>query len=358
MKKVIIILLILFINIINVYGISDTSHSSIIMDIDSGRILYQKDSNTERLIASTTKLMTLLTALKLGEYQLDNEVKVGEEVLKMYGTNMYLNVGEVVTLKDLLYGLIMRSGNDASVVIATYLSGGIDDFVKSMNKIAHEIGMHNSTFKNPHGLDEETKNYSTAYDLGILIRYLYLNYSTYLEILGTKYYDFQSNLKSYELINRCKMIFTYKYTTTCKNGYTPKAGKSLVTTASKNNLNLLIVTLDDFDIYNNHERLYEYYFNKFENYKIIDKNTFKIPNNNTNNYYLKNNVYYPLTNKEKDKINTKIIIENKDNILGKISISLNNKVIHEENIYKKEIIKKDNNSIIKNLKNILKNIFK
>ena len=357
MKKIVIVLLILFINIINVYA-SDTSHSSIVMDIDSGRILYQHDSNTERLIASTTKLMTFLTALKLGEYSLDDKVKVGEEVLKMYGTNMYLNIDEELTLRDLLYGLILRSGNDSSVVIATYLSGSIDNFVNDMNKIAKEIGMNNTIFKNPHGLDEETKNYSTAYDLAILTRYLYLNYPIFREIAGSKYYDFESNLKSYSLINRCKIIFTYKYITTCKNGYTPLAGKSLITTATKNNLNLLIVTLDDFDIYENHERLYEYYFNKYENLKIIDKNNFKIPNIANNNYYIKNNFYYPVKADEKDKIKTKIIIDNKDNILGRISVFLDEKLIHEENIYKEEINKEEKISFFKNLKNIIKNIFK
>ena len=358
MKKILVMLIVFLTFKINVLAISDTSHSSIVMDIDSGRILYQKDSNTERLIASTTKLMTFLTALKLGEYKLDDEVKVGDEVLKMYGTNMYLSVGETVTLRDLLYGLMMRSGNDASVVIATYLSGNIDDFVKEMNKQAKLLGMNNSTFKNPHGLDEETKNYSTAYDLGVLTRYLYLNYPEFLEIAGSKYYDFQSDLKSYELINRCKIIFTYKYTTTAKNGYTPKSGKSLVTTASKNNLNLLIVTLDDFDIYQNHERLYEYYFNKYENYLIIDKNTFKIPDSLfKDKYYLKNNFYYPVTNDEKEKIETKILVENKDDILGKISILLNNKVIHEEPIYKLEE-QITNESFFDKIKKLIGKIFK
>ncbi|MBR3661127.1 MAG: D-alanyl-D-alanine carboxypeptidase [Bacilli bacterium] len=337
MRKIVIILIIFLSFKINVLGINDTSHSSIVMDIDSGRILYQKDSNTKRLIASTTKLMTFLTALKLGEYKLDDEVKVGEEVLKMYGTNMYLSVGEIVTLRDLLYGLILRSGNDASVVIATYLSGSTYEFVNEMNKNAKLLGMNNSVFYNPHGLDEETKNYSTAYDLGVLTRYLYLNYPEFLEIGGSKYYNFQSNLKSYELINRCKIIFTYKNITTAKNGYTPKSGKSLVTTASKNNLNLLIVTLDDYNIYENHERLYEYFFNKYENYLIIDKNSFKIPNSLfKDKYYLKNNFYYPITNSEKDKIETKILTLEKDNILGKISVSLNKKIIHEEPIYKLE----------------------
>ncbi len=172
MKKIILILILFILNIVNVLGIEDSSHSSIVMDIDSGRILYQHDSNTKRLIASTTKLMTFLTSLKLGEYKLDEKVIVKEEVLKTYGTNMYLNIGEELTIRDLLYGLMLRSGNDASVTLAVNLAGSIDEFVLKMNQYAEELGMHNTIFKNPHGLDEDTKNYSTAYDLAILARHL------------------------------------------------------------------------------------------------------------------------------------------------------------------------------------------
>ncbi|MBQ8891914.1 MAG: D-alanyl-D-alanine carboxypeptidase [Bacilli bacterium] len=354
MKKVILIFIIIIINIKNVYATIDTSKSSIVMDIDSGRILYQKGSNDERLIASTTKLMTFLTALKLGENKLDDTVEVGDEVLKMYGTNMYLNLKEKLTLRDLLYGLILRSGNDASVVIATYLSGSTSNFVNEMNKNASKLGMNNTIFKNPHGLDEETKNYSTAYDMALLTRYLYQNYYEFLNIAGTKYYDFKSDLKSYALVNRCKIIFTYKYITTCKNGYTPFAGKSLVTTATKNNLNLLIVTLDDYDIYENHERMYEYYFNKYKNFLILDKNKFKLQDTT---YFIKNNFYYPIKDDEINLINTKILIDEKENIYGKINVTFDNKVIHEETIYKEEVENKKE-SILKKIKNLIKNIFK
>lgn len=349
---------------LKVLAISDTSSSSIIMDIDSGRILKEHDSNTERLIASTTKIMTFLTALTYASDKLNEEVTVGDEVLKMYGTNMYLNLGEKLKLIDLLYGLMLRSGNDASVVIAKYVGGDIDNFVYLMNEKAKEIGMQNTTYKNPHGLDEETKNYSTAYDLAILTRYLYLNYPLYKEIAGAKYYDFSSNLKSYSLINRSKIIFNYDKITTTKSGFTPSAGKSLVTTASSNNLNLLIVTLDDPDNYLNHERLYKYYFDNYQNYVLLDKNNFKVDGNIfKEKYYIKNNFVYPLTMKEKDSIKEKIIINDKDNsdILGTINILLNDEVIHTENIYKsssKENKNKENTSLLKKIFNFLKKLFK
>ena len=326
------------------------------MDINSGRILYQKNSNTEKLIASTTKLMTFLISIENIGNRLDEKVIVGDEVLKMYGTNMYLNLDEEITYRDLLYGLMLRSGNDASVVLAKNTVGDIDYFIELMNSKAKEIGMINTIFKNPHGLDEETKNYSTAYDLAILTRYLYLNYPIYREIAGSKYYDFKSNIKSYSLVNRCKIIFTYKNITSCKNGYTPLAGKSLVTTASNNDLELLIVTLDDFDIYNNHQRLYDYYFNLYKNTLILDKNNLYIPNIK-DKYYIKNSFYYPIKNNEINNISKKILLENKNNNLGKIQIYLKDNLIHEEIIYKEINNKKNNNSIFFEFRNIIKNIF-
>ncbi len=359
MKKIVVLLTIIMLLIPkNIYAINDTAHSSVVMDIDSGRILYQKNSNNEMLIASTTKIMTFLIAITYAGSKLDSKVVVGDEVLKMYGTNMYLNLKEELTLKDLLYGLMLRSGNDASVVIAKYVAGSVSEFVNLMNEKAKEIGMMNTIFKNPHGLDEETKNYSTAYDLALLTRYLYLNYPIYLEYAGEKYYDFASNLKSYSLINRCKILFTYKKITSAKNGYTPHAGKSLVTTASNDNLNLLIVTLDDPDIYQNHEKLYEYFFSKYKNYLLLDKNNFKIPSNTKNtNLFIKKNFTYPLTSTELDNVELKIMIDDENNTYGNVQIFLGDELLDSEIIYKK-VEDVNNNSVLKKILEWLKKTFK
>ena len=155
------------------------------MDIDSNRVLYEKNANEKRLIASTTKIMTALLALESNK--MDNLVEAKEEILKMYGTSIYLSLHEKMKLRDLVYGLMLRSGNDAAIVIATYLSGSEEEFVKKMNKKAKEIGMVNTTFQNAHGLDEETKNYSTAHDMALLSSYVYKNFKEYRTI--TKTYD-------------------------------------------------------------------------------------------------------------------------------------------------------------------------
>lgn len=342
MKKVLVILL-LFLIPLNVFckeDTFDTAKSSIIMDLDSGRVLYENNADEERLIASITKIMTCIIALEEGD--LDKEVEAGEEILKMYGTSIYLELNEKMKLIDLLYGLMLRSGNDASVVIAKEVAGTEEKFVEMMNEKAKEIGMTNTTFSNPHGLDEETKNYSTARDMAILSRYAYKN-KTYRKIIGTEEYRVKTDNKSYLWYNRMKLLGDYKYCTGGKNGYTPSAGKTLVTTHKKGNLKITVVTLYDNDEYNNHERLAEYAFDNYSNYDIVDKNDFDLVIDD-NKYYVNKSFSYPLTESEKD--NVKVLASIDDSInngkVGNINISLNNKTLKKIPLYIKEEKKKEN----------------
>lgn len=314
---------------------ADTAKSTIVMDLDSGRILYEKNANQKRLIASITKIMTAIVAIEEGD--LTEKITVGEEVLSMYGTNIYVEVGEKMKLRDLLYGLLLRSGNDASVVIAKAIAGSEEKFVNLMNKKAQEIGMKNTIFKNPHGLDEETENYSTAYDMALLSKYAYKN-KTYRNIVSTDKYEVSTGKKTYLWYNRNKLLTTYEYCTGGKNGYTPRAGKTLVTTASKKWLNLTIVTLSDGDIYNNHIDLYEDFFSKYKRYKIIDKNNFRIDKEFVDeDVYLEDSFYYPLTSNEVNDIKTVVhfLDDSATDEIGTIEIFLSNQKIGELPIYRK-----------------------
>ena len=305
------------------------------MDLDSGRILYEKNANQKRLIASITKIMTAIVAIEEGD--LTEKITVGEEVLSMYGTNIYVEVGEKMKLRDLLYGLLLRSGNDASVVIAKAIAGSEEKFVNLMNKKAQEIGMKNTIFKNPHGLDEETENYSTAYDMALLSKYAYKN-KTYRNIVSTDKYEVSTGKKTYLWYNRNKLLTTYEYCNGGKNGYTPRAGKTLVTTASKKGLNLTIVTLSDGDIYNNHIDLYEDFFSKYKRYKIIDKNNFRIDKEFVDeDVYLEDSFYYPLTSNEVNDIKTVVhfLDDSATDEIGTIEIFLSNQKIGELPIYRK-----------------------
>ena len=222
-----------------------------------------------------------------------------------------------------------------TISLAIQTAGTCENFVKLMNEKAKSIGMKNSFFNNPHGLDDNTENYSTAYDMALLSKYAYQN-PIYRKIVSTKKYTTKTNKKTYIWYNRNKLLNNYQYCTGGKNGYTPKASKTLVTTASKEGLNLTIVSLHDYDTYSTHKKLYEELLNEYRNYLIIDKNKFNHQNNN--NLYLKESFYYPLKEEEKDTIKTLVNIEqkSKNNITGKINIYLKDNKIGQLNIYQRK----------------------
>ncbi len=349
MKKI--LLLLIGLCIINVKAIPS---SSIVMDVDSGRILYQNNAYEKKLIASTTKIMTFVVAYEYARDFLDVYVEAGDEVFKMYGTSIYISYKEKMLLKDLLYGLMLRSGNDAAVVIANFVGGSEEGFVKLMNKKAQSLGMNNTVFNNPHGLDEETKNYSTAYDMALLSSYA-SRIPFYEQVTGTKYYQVQTEEKAYSWTNRNKMIFMYPNFKTGKTGYTPSAGKTFVSSSEKDNLHLTIVTLNDNNIYETHRMLYEEMFSQYHNTLLLSKDDFSIA---YPNMYIKKNIYYPLKNNEKTEI--KIVFnDNNSAVVGQVVISLHNEEIIRENIYYREN-KIDNNkkeNIFMKIKKIWQKLF-
>lgn len=334
----------LFLLLLLILPIQTYAYSSIVMDVDSGRVLYENNSHSKELIASTTKIMTCIIVLENSD--INKYITIGNEVLDMVGTNIYISVGERLKVIDLLYGLMLRSGNDAAETLA-YNTLGYDEFINKMNLKAKEIGMKDTSFSNPHGLDDNTMNYSTAYDMALLSKYAYKN-KMYRKIISTRKYATKSNLKSYVWYNRMSLLNNYKKCIGGKNGYTPKAGKSLVSYASNDNITLSIVSLDDSDIYNNHEYLYEKYLSIYSKYKIIDKNNFN------NKYYLNKSFNYPLLEEEKDRVTTLIELypKTKNNIVGKIIIRLDNKEIGELNIYNKSHKKKKDTNIFLKFKSL------
>ena len=347
MKKFIFLVIFIFL-----FPLTTFAYSAVVMDVDSGRVLYEKNSNEKNLIASTTKVMTCIIVLE--NSNIEDEITVGEEVLEMVGTNIYISVGEKMKIRDLLYGLMLRSGNDAAQTLAVNTLG-YDKFITKMNEKAKDLKMNNTIFSNPHGLDDNTMNYSTAHDMALLSRYAYQN-KIYRKIISTKKYTTKSSIKSYVWYNRMSLINQYKKCIGGKNGYTPKAGKSLISYAKNNDLILTIVSLDDSDIYQNHENKYESYFSKYRNYNIIDKNTFKIPNSfYSGNLYLKDSFKYPLLESELDEVSTFINIgtPSKNMVTGKIVINLKNDVIGEVKIYEKKNKKKKDKNIFQKIKQLI-----
>lgn len=335
---------------------ADTSKASIVMENSTGRILYENNINEKRLIASITKIMTAIITIENTE--LNEIVTVGEEILTMYGTNIYLEIGEKITIEDLLYGLMLRSGNDAAIVLATYIGGTEENFVKMMNEKAKAINMNNTHFQNSHGLDDYTENISTAYDMAKLTAYAGKN-KTYNKIVSTKKHNTTTENKSYLWYNRNKLLSLYEYCIGGKNGYTPKAGRTLVTTSKKDNMELTVVTLNDNNEYDTHIELYNYAYKKYNMYKIIDSKKIKIPKEIHNkNYKIKESFFYPLTESEKERVSTEVMIDNtNNNIIGYIKIKLDKETIGIVNIYKKQT-KKENQTIFFKIKNYLLDILK
>jgi len=326
LKKIIILLILLF--PINCFSLSVPSKSAILIDQDSGRVLYSKNINDKRLIASTTKIMTAIIAIESGK--LDEYVKVNDCVLDSYGSGIYIKPGEVIKLRDLVYGLLLRSGNDAALMIEDYL-GGHNKFVLKMNEKAKEIGMKNTIFENSSGLDQDDEyNYSTVYDMALLMKYANNNL-TFRIIDSTKLYRVKTNMNFYEWHNKNKLLYQYKYSTGGKTGYTDKSKRTLVSSASKNDMNLIAVTFVDSDDFNTHKKMYEYGFKNYKNYMILNKAKFKVKG--VKNAYIKYNYYYPLKYNEYKNINISVIKKSNKNIYGYVLIKYKNKEVHREVIY-------------------------
>ncbi|MCI8394710.1 MAG: D-alanyl-D-alanine carboxypeptidase [Bacilli bacterium] len=274
MKQILVILVFFLFGFLEVNAYS--AESMIAIDMDSGRVLYEQNAYKEKLIASTTKIMTTIVAIE--KLDLNTIIKVDERVLKSYGSGIYIEVGEELTLKDLLYGLMLRSGNDAAIVIANAVGGSMESFAYLMNQKAYELGMSHTTFYNAHGLEEGdgSGNTSTAYDMALLMRYAMQN-EHFREITKTLDYEAKSNQKTYHWTNKNKLLRMYPYTIGGKTGFTEKARRTLVTAASKEGRNIVIVTLNDGNDFQDHQNLYEVLFQKYEAVSVLKKDQVEIP---------------------------------------------------------------------------------
>ena len=232
------------------------AHSAVLMDAESGRVLYARDAHHPRLIASTTKLLTALVAAEQAG-DLDEVVSIKGEWLGSEGSSIYLQAGEEITLRGLLYGLLLHSGNDAAMAVACHIAGSGEDFVALMNKKAAELGMKDSSFANPSGLDDDN-HYSTAYDLALLARAC-LDNETVAEICATR----AVTVGTRTFINHNKLLSRYEGCVGMKTGYTEKAGRTLVSAATRDGQTLICVTLNDGDDWNDHTRLLNYGFATF-----------------------------------------------------------------------------------------------
>ena len=241
--------------------------SAIALDCDTKLVLYEKNAYTPIEIASTTKIITALVAIKCGD--LNKKIIVSEKAASIRGSEIGLKKGEEITLKELLYGLMLRSGNDAAIAIAEGISGSVDEFLKLMNEYALELGLLNSNFESPHGLDS-SNHYSTAYDLA-LITAKAKEIKLFNDIVSSKDIDAKEYnfTRSYHNIN--KILWLLPNSTGVKTGYTGKAGKCLVTSVKIENRDVIIITLNCTPRWKETEKISEYVEKNYEYKKLISK---------------------------------------------------------------------------------------
>ena len=337
MKKILIILVIIF--PLKVNAIS--AHSAIVMDQDSGMILYEENAHDKMLIASISKIMTCIIAIENGN--LDDTIKADNDILKVVGSSIYIEIGETLTLKDLLYGMMMRSGNDAAYLIAKSISGSMESFSILMNDYAKKIGMYDSFFINSHGLEDEkgNGNISTAYDMALLTKYAMQN-NTFREIFKTLEYTCKSDKKTYYFKNKNKLL-KYNYITGGKTGYTKKANRTLVSTSSINGMNLIIVTLNDSNDWNDHIELYNSVKSRYSYKILIKKNKFYIYDDSIfleDKLYINNDIGLILNNND-SSIKIKYFLADNNRFkdgekIGEIQVYLGESLIKVEPIFIKK----------------------
>lgn len=236
--------------------------SAILIDADSGEAIYEKNSDERRLIASTTKIMTALVVIE--HCGLDEKVEVPKECERVGGSSMYLRAGDDVTVRELLYGLLLMSGNDAGLALAHHCGkGSVEAFVMMMNIYAQELGLADTSFENPHGLDGE-RNYSTARDMAALAAHAMRN-RTFYEIVSTK----DINISGRFMHNHNKLLWRLDGVCGVKTGFTKAAGRCLVSCAERDGRRFVAVTLSAPDDWNDHEKLYRAVFDALEEYEIV-----------------------------------------------------------------------------------------
>ncbi|RWR15019.1 D-alanyl-D-alanine carboxypeptidase family protein [Siminovitchia fortis] len=334
-----------------------SASSAVLMEQKTGRVLFEKNPHEVRRIASITKIMTAILAIESGK--MDDTVKVSRSAAYAEGSSIYLVPGEKIKLRDLVYGLMLRSGNDAANAIAEHVGGSMEGFVFMMNQKAREIGMTNTVFSNPSGLDGREKHYSTAYDMALLMRYA-MHDETFRTISGTKVYSFEREDRSQHWKNKNRLLTEkYKYATGGKTGYTKRAGRTLVTTASKKDKDMIAVTLNASDDWNDHIFMYEYGFGHFKMMKILPEGPLKDvqPFKGKRTLFIEDPVYYPLMKEEYQDVRVRYRLlspkdmrKTKDGEVGRAVIYLQDQAVRKIPVYITEEEKQEKVSWKKKLK--------
>ncbi len=266
--------LILFCSFASVsYGADISARHYALLEAETGDIICEGGGNTKAPMASTTKIMTAILAIENGK--LDKTVVIPPEATGIEGSSIYLKEGERLTLEELLYALMLESANDAAMAIAIEIGGSVDEFVEMMNRRAEELGLINTHFTNPHGLDNE-EHYTTAGDLARLAVYAMKN-PTFEEIVSTKKRVIPlGDDGSRVLINHNKLLRLYDGAIGVKTGFTKRSGRCLVSCAERDGIRLVCVTLNAPSDWNDHKKLLDYGFTQYERIMLADSGDYTL----------------------------------------------------------------------------------
>lgn len=315
--------------------------SKIVIESKTHRILYQKNAFDKKFMASTTKILTAITAIE--NCDITEKVIIPKEATGIEGSSIYLTEGEELTVQELLYGLMLRSGNDCAVAISIHVGKSFENFVNMMNQTAKKAGATNSNFVNPHGLHDDN-HYTTAYDMALISSYAMRN-QTFRDIVKTKSVTINNTKGEYKRIlkNKNKMLFDFDGCNGIKTGYTKNSGRCLVSSAVRNGMELISVVLNVAPMWEVSKNNLNDCFDNYNLYKQVESDEildFVDINGQKIGLYTDKDIYLPLKTEETNKIHT--VIELFDNIktpiaknsnIGKIKFYIENNLIYEQKIY-------------------------
>ena len=300
----------------NIKPVEFQGKSYIVMEASNQIVIEGSNEDYIQSVASISKIMTCILAIE--NMDLDTIITVDDTINKAWGSGIYIHTDDKISLRDLLYGLMLRSGNDAALMIAKAVAKDVPKFVDMMNDKAKELELHNTTFSNPTGLDEEDNgNQSTVYDMARLMAYCHQN-PIFNEIVKTKKYVREDGNGTWH--NKNKLLTNYKYCIGGKTGFTKKARRTLITMARKNGLDLIIVTFNCGNDFEFHQKKYEECFNLLEETKIFSRGIVEFEQQK---YYLDLDLF--VNKKDNDKVDVSF---NNNEII----IKLNNQPIRKQKV--------------------------
>lgn len=290
-RKILLFLLIitLLFSLFTVYiyssgGLSVSAKSALLYSPETDTVLYSKSPHKRMAMASTTKIMSAIIAIENGN--LDSTVLVDDAAVGVEGSSIYIEKGESFKMLDLIYAMMLQSANDAASAIALHISGSIEGFAELMNQKCIELGLKNTNFTNPHGLDSKY-HYTSAYDLGMITAYALKN-PIFKEIVSTYKKEIESSSKTRLLVNHNKLLKLCEGSIGVKTGFTKKSGRSLVGACMRDDTMLISVTINAPDDWNDHRQMFDYGFSMLERQSLasIGQYSYRIPVLNSEDKFL------------------------------------------------------------------------